>query len=607
MLEKLFNFLGSKLVGRSDLSGQFLRYRETVFWLLSSLFTFDKWRLLGALLSNISGVTIQGGALTLLMIYGGFMENNRQLVIFGNEVSARDHNLFFMAMILIGMLLALGGVLKFFGSKLSMRLATDFAGHCSFRVLTMSATYPIKHPRYNEQDYPSVMQARITGLVLVARSIRPLLATSNPITMILYGLAALFYLDAGLTLILLLLSIPTLFGQYIVNYHVVQNEKKLVVAQRLARRELGREIELVSSQPSLSGSEFNHVKNLYEEGSPNDHLRHYAFRKLAGPKSSLISDLSTAVTAILIISILGNAALDGSINWITFLAFLVFARLTLLSFRGAMQSFTGFARHYPKIRGAYELLKYARSGQSGSDNSDRSKILLAAKNSDSIGDIRKQEISIGSVTGVFSKSPISRYNSSLYLSALQVSDSSIREFLVKGFECLPRKFTYDSNTLGQHLEQFVAQRGVEAAAGLLQLFGLEKSPLAHRLKYDRLTAQVDLLSPGERKNLSAAIVILTSPGSILMVDFKVYMLIEDQWAQLLEMLEKPKFIFICFTKLSDEFIASCEHLMIGINIERDVALATPRWVADNREKFDQFTEIRESEDDSEKFDDDDDD
>jgi len=605
VLEKLVNAIGYKLVGRSDLSHQFKRYRRVISWVYISLVKFDKWRLTGAILNNTLGMTLQGGALTLLMLYGSMMEDDRGIVILDRSLQARDQYVFLAALVFIGLLLSLGGVMKYYGSKSIMYLSLEFARDCSIRALIVSASNPTYYPQYSAQHFPSTFFSLVTGFALTARSVRPLLAVSNPLTGFLYGMVALLYLDAGLTFILLLMSLPALFGQYIVNYHAVQNETRLLESQRLSKKTLRQKFNFLSSQPALTDSEITEIRDVYQDGSPGIYSNFYVFRKMASSKSALISDISTAVTAIVMATILGRAALEGSINWVTFLSYLVFARLAFMSFRGILNSITSFARHYPRIRGIHDLLVTSFPNPRLKAPPGQSSIRLATRKAKGIGDVKKQEIEAGSLTGIFCKTPISRYNSSLFINALTVADLSISDFLLVNFQCLPADFTLDSQALADQLDQLRNLRGVEYCIELLEGFAgasLDSGRLDDPQGWPELISALDNDS---RKRLAVAMFVQTSAGKTLFIEYSVFQLIRDEWPTLLKGMEQPKFIFICSTELSQEFI-SCAEWHLAISNERAVAVMTPAWLQKQQKQLETFVEVSDAQDDSGIDDDDDD-
>ena len=606
MFEKFVNAIGYKLVGRRDLLNQFRRYRRVIGWLYAGLFRFDKWKLSGAILNNALGMTLQGGALTLLMLYGSMMEEDRSIDALGMTLYARDQYVFLAVLVFIGMLLSLGGLMKFFGSKVALYLSLDFARDCSLRMLVLSASNPAIHPQYDERSFPSITLSRITGMVVVARAVRPLLNVSKSLTGFLYGLAVLLFLNPILTLGLLLMSIPALFGQYLVNYNVVQNETGLRESNKMSKKTLRQEIKRLSSRPSLGEAEIEAVSDIYENGSPRTYSNTFAFRKLAAPKSTLVSDISTAVIAIVMASVLGYAALEGSINWITFLAYMLFARLTFMSFRGILKSITGFARHYPRIRGIHDLVVSSVPRRRLPAPAAQTEIVLASRRANDVGDIRKQEVAAGSLTGIFCKTPVSRYNSSLYINALLVADSSISDFLLTSFQCLPDGYTRSASAVAEQFERLLELHGPECCTELLQDLG-DGNPDSKRLQdaveWPEFFASLD--SDSLARMAAAAFVIL-SDGKTLFVDFSVFEPIADKWDDLQRWLKERPFVFICSTEISEEFV-ECAEWHMAISNSRAVAVMSAVWAKEHMRQLEEFVEVMEPEEGSEYDDDDDDD
>lgn len=435
-IPRLFELVGKKSVGRTDLLYQFRRYRATVLWLYKQLFRRDKVTVILALSVNTLGVTLQAAALSALLYYANRMEQGDPLALLGFAVNPRATGTFISAVAVLGTALLISAGLIFFGNRAITRVAAGFASDCSQRTLGLKSARPPFDADPTDTPYSKAVAGRATGLIALARAVRPLMQLSNPSILFLYSMAILFYIDGWLTAGIIIILLPSLILHYAVNYKAAQNQKRLGGAVRRAQRAIMHLLQALARAPSVHESERAVVARTYADTSIRESLERYNFRVMAQPYSQLISDILIAVVAFVVVARLGSRALAGETNWATFLGYLIFARVALVSSRGTLSAMTGFARHYPTSRKAYELL----SSEPKPQTVDQSHLSLSQRRADGIGDRRSVKLPRGVPTVALSSVPITRYNTYYYVDCLVSRRSPLNARLRASSHCVPCAF-----------------------------------------------------------------------------------------------------------------------------------------------------------------------
>jgi len=427
--------IGNWLVGRRDLSAQARRYAQTVLWLYRAVFRFRPWSTAIAIGANVGGTLLKGASLTLLVYFASMLESDTPLILerLGIILQPREPGGFAFMVVLIGVLLLAGGIVVFLANRMNIRLAVEFALDRSREVLTLSAGRPSRNIDPVAGPYPKEIDTRAKGVIVIARSIRPLLQLFQPLLLLLICLAALLYIAPFLTALLVLLALPSLLFQYLINYTAAQNQKLMGKAQRKMQKGVTALLDSLALAPKVSKSEADVLTAAYTGEEIREYPERFVIRVMAQPKSQAVSDMLITVLAMIIVIYLGISALTGQISWALVVGYVVFARVGMTSLRGLLGTITGFARHYPRARKTYELLT------SGPQESvfDQDKFRIRRSDLDSPGDLKRIELQRGDILGVLSPVPFTRYNSYAWADALSAFKNTDRKKLWGAMICIP--------------------------------------------------------------------------------------------------------------------------------------------------------------------------
>lgn len=431
---RLVNSLVARLTGRDDLLDQYRRYRETVAWIIRGLFRFDSRKTLIAIVSNVLGGILKAGALAFLLYYANLMEKGVDITYLDYSWPSRSGPAFYFSISVALGFLVTGALFVYWGNHVINALTLEFASNCSQRVLRSSGGRPNRNQDPGTGYFPSRAQSGVTGIISFTRAVKPVLQVSNSLTILCYSLIVLFYLDAQLSLVIMLLVLPSLLLQYLVNFHSAQNEKDFLRSRLSARKKLNRLLGEHALVPHLFPSRRDWLAREYADSAVGENLQCYYRRIMAQPRSALVSDIVLAVLSFLVVGYLGSSALKSEIGWAEFIGYLLFARICLMALRGVLVSITGFARHYPRARRLYEYF----NSMDDAGAAQLASLVVKASVEDRIGDKRKIVIEPGEAVMLFSNVPLSRFNLYAFIDVLAGGNIQSRNRLAAAALCVSR-------------------------------------------------------------------------------------------------------------------------------------------------------------------------
>lgn len=573
----MLNFLGKRLVGRHDLTRQLGRYRVTVAWVYRSLFRFSRSLTVLAVGAAVAGVTMQGAALALLLYYANLMEEDRPLSLgpLAIEVASREQTTFLGAMAAVALILLASAGLIFLGNMRTIRLAIDFAAHCSRRTIALENARPPMDQAPSGTPYPGKITGRATGLVGIARGVRPLLRVVNPLMLFAYSLAILVYIDWLLTLIVSLIIAPSMLFQYKVNYLAAQNQKRLGRARERAHKAIAGLLDGLAFAPRLHASETARLRAAYDDDRIDELKRRYGFRVAAQPYSQMVSDIIIAVVAVGVAARLGSLALSGAMSWSSFIGFLLFARIALTSLRGVMSAITGFARHYPRVRQTYELLtSMPEPAPLGART-----LGIAARGKGAIGDQKSAQIRRGRPIAVVTPVPATRFNAYAFVDGLAGRRSRQNRALRGATICCPDAL---DRMPGGSIAELLGLTG--DADGDSALARLKEANPGARLPVNDVHAPLDhrawrRIPKGVRAQLLLAQA-AGRPADLVIVDDAVLRAAPESAREAWWSAMQDRFIAIRYGD-PEAAAAFGERVVVALAEDRQTSLMSPQWAGTN--------------------------
>jgi ABC-type multidrug transport system fused ATPase/permease subunit len=572
---RILDTIGKRFTGRSDLSDQYQRYRETLLWIVVELFRFDRKTALLSGIFNVFGGLLKAGALALLLYYASMMERATPIDLLGFSLSPRSESVFYIAIAVALLLLVCGALAVYHGNHLINVLAMRFAAHYSRKLLCASGGRPAQNPNPSREKFHPSVKYGVTNITLLTRGVKPVLQVSNPLTTLIYSVVILFYLNAGVTLLVLLAALISLLFQYKVNFRSVQNEKALLESRRAGNKWLSGLFADLVLTPRIYPSRAAWIDHQYRHSALNDYLQRYYQRIIAQPRSALVGDLLLAALLFLVVGYMGSQALADEIGWTRFLAYLLFARISLLAFRGLLVSMTGFARYYPHVRRVFEFCRSLKAPAC----MDAAPLVVVARGKDKIGDRKRIKVNPGEPVCIISSVPLTRFNLYAFVDVIAGRNIEENNLLCAGTACISRGLSAMPGGSMNELMAIPGDASPDAVAARYSLIGLEYRPGmtdGDRLLSDaawetfsRQTRACILLE--QAKDANARLVL--ADAALLAKCGAAYL---QQWTEAVS----GKWIGIVSDDVHLAREVDCAFVLLMAS-DRSVSVATARWCLDN--------------------------
>lgn len=576
-----FKKLGAWLVGRNDLPQQFRRYKQTVFWLYREVFRRRPGTALLALGTNFLGPVLMGSAMGLLIYFANKMESNTALN-FGLgpvqlSLQPREPTDFGIVVVCIGLMMLASGIVIFLANYITIHLTLQIAQDESKSVLMLYGGRPWRRQNPEASPYPKDVLRCAYGIIPLTRAIRPLLRLCQPLSFLLFSLAALLYFNPFLTMILAVVGLPSLFFQYRINYTAAKNQELMGPALRKMQRGITRQLNALAlaPRPGRSKGMTSYLDDVYAQENIQELPNRYAIRVLANSKSQAVSSILIAVLSVIIVTHLGFNALTGKTSWSLVLGYILFARIAMMAMRNLLGTITGFARHYPKSRRIYELL----TSWPGRTKLHDDYIRIRRKNRENPGDIKSGKLRRGEVLGALSPVPFTRYNTFAWADALAANTNIDKRSLWGAMTCIPDAVNCcPGETLRElcGLPQDLSQEHVRKAGNDLydeaDLSQINVDAIIDEETWRTLPKPFRchlLLDLGAREG-----------GDIILVEHKVIngaqeLFLKDWWAKVAN-----RFVVVRYPKNSKLGIFE-EKFVIAMRMDRITAIMSIEWATQN--------------------------
>lgn len=428
MLGRVTASLSRKLVGRDDFTDQFRRYRRTFLWVLASLYRSNPRKFALTVVASVTGVMLQAGALSFLLYYGSLMERDAGLDLLGQYYPARDQQVFIAIIAFAGLVLITSSWFKFFAARSNPEICIEFATECGKRILQKPWLILDGRQQAGTDLFPEKMTGLVTGIKPLSRGAKPIMSLSSPLTTMLYSLAFLIYLEPLLTLIIFTVLAPSFVLQYLISYHTTQNEKVFKATGRSSRGQIEELIRSVARRDPREPEFRQHLDDSFSRGPIANQLHAFLFRMIAPGKSALVSDILMALLALGAMSYLGSMALAGEKSWITFLAYLLFARINLNAIRGIFSTVTNFARHYRKVRSVFLAINGEFDGKAPATPSP-GRLQFKANGGPKKWQAQSRTIRTDRLLPLLCPTPLTRFNLGFFCHSLGVESTNTNRLL----------------------------------------------------------------------------------------------------------------------------------------------------------------------------------
>lgn len=406
------------------------RYGNAVRWFARTLWEAFGWRVIRVIAAAQVGVLVVGAGMSLSVGYFQQLEQDGTARLGGLVAGpARDEStLTAMVILVLVVLLAGAGILLFAQSRI-----VAMAVELNHRVrMDVALAYGGELPEPGDWTSGRAMRRALWVLqtrdarrvAIVARS---MLRNTVNVGITVVGLAALFYLEARMTLLFLVIMALAMVSYYRANASSARATRRyeaVAPGTRRGLRDLLPSLQTLS-QPAPDRAE---LEAALDQEAVAEETDAFAERFGAHIHAEFLGFAITGVALAGLTAYMGHAALAGSMPWTRVLAYVLVLRLTLGGVQSLLRAFAFFSRFYPSIDRLNRFL--SASSAATSDEPLVSLPLRASERTLAERDEVLRPVERGEVAEVLLPVRLSRYSLGLLARVLAGPDRRARRRLL---------------------------------------------------------------------------------------------------------------------------------------------------------------------------------
>jgi hypothetical protein len=415
------------------------RYGSAVRWLARTLWEAFRWRVVRAIVAAQVGVLIIGGGLSLSLSYLQQMEQGGRLRWRGLDLAARDEStLAAMVGVVLITLLAGSGIL-YLAQRRIVNMAVELNHHVRMNIalayggeLAEPADWRSERTVWRALWVLQTRDARRTAIVA-----RGLLRNTVNVGIAVVGLAALFYLEARMTLLFLGVMAVAMISYYRTNAASARATRRYEAVAPTTRKGLHQLLPSFQtlSQPAPSRAELGAALDAEAVSEETD-----AFGERFGAHihAEFLGVAIMGVALAALTAYMGREALAGAMPWTRLVAYVLVLRITLNAIQSLLRTFAFFSRFYPAIDRLNRF--FAASNGSTNDEPLSPLALHAGGRARTEQPDATRSVQAGEVIEVILPVPLSRYSIGLLAAVLAGDDQGRRRQLL-GHMAMARPLT----------------------------------------------------------------------------------------------------------------------------------------------------------------------
>ena len=333
------------------------RYAGALRWFAQTLWRAFRWRAVTAIAMAQAGVIIVALALALSVQYFQQLEQAGQMSLGAWSRPARDQATLTVVMVVVLLVLLAGAGILFLAQRRIIDMAVDLNHHVRMEV---ALAYGGELPEAADWSGPRAVSRAVWLLqtrdarrtAIVARN---LLRNTVNLGIVVAGLIALVYLDLGMTVLFLGVMAVAMIAHSRTNATSARATRRYEAISPSVRRNLrslGASLPSLP-QPSLDRAELEAALDLEAVAEETD-----AFGERFGAHihAEFLGFAIMGVTLGVLTTVMGRAALAGTMPWTRVIAYVIVLRITLGGIQALLRAFAFFSRFYPSIHRLHRFL-----------------------------------------------------------------------------------------------------------------------------------------------------------------------------------------------------------------------------------------------------------
>lgn len=327
------------------------RYYEFISWVIKNSILKNKWLAFIILITAILGVIFQITIFAQIIVFARHFADGESIFFLGHSFNPRESmQLLVMFSFSIGVLLIFSSTCIYASNKYTLQLGRKFEIYCSSHILyLLSTNCHLTIPAEQIPERDKYMLRLVRGdSTWGNRFVINLMSIVAPAVTLLAAMAALFYLEVVLTLILLVLI--SFFGiiQYQINRKATTYTRSYEKYSPLAAQELRNLIRLIKQQFHQYINQ-GLIIGTFIKGPVKKQLDAFVGRYIIVEKSKLASGFFLAIILGLTLSVLGAEIIQGGSGWGRLLVYIIAMRFALISLQSLFAVITSISRYYPQV------------------------------------------------------------------------------------------------------------------------------------------------------------------------------------------------------------------------------------------------------------------
>jgi hypothetical protein len=332
--------------------GQSARHARVTVWLLRDFFGFLGWGGLPIVLVGAASVAVKFGAAGLLYLFVDALAGENRIQVPGFADLAIDLREFFVAGVVIGLLLmAVSTVLQFQVRLSAIRAARRYEEHSTRRFVALVSRLPHRDAAWATEVYKTEpLQSylgRIRSAAMVVRQVTRLLPS---LASFVLGCVLLVWLNPLSTAALAAVALAVMAVQYPLNNRAAHASTKSEQHRREASLRLGQLFGQLRHAPVPLAPDGPVVNALFERrGALQRDMRSFSRRADGGVLALMVSRLGTHLLLGMVLLTLGLDIIAGRQTWASVAAYVAIVQFTLRDFLSIGKLLSGVSRFYGQV------------------------------------------------------------------------------------------------------------------------------------------------------------------------------------------------------------------------------------------------------------------
>jgi ABC-type multidrug transport system fused ATPase/permease subunit len=347
-----------------QVAGQARRYVAVFGWLLKDSMRSEPrhWRII--VVATIVSLAANVGAVGVIYWYVRLLESDASTEILGMSLVARDSSeLLFVTVVGLVSLLLLYATSQYIARSRAIRASRLFEERCSRKALAVSGGLP--DPRAHRAEEVLADSKLIHLVTMYARycgmAVRLLANGIGALLVFLASLAVLFWLDLGMTLVVVAVGVAIVAAQYPAVKAAAGAGKRWADTRKTVNRRVSQLLRRLNTIPrhSLLAEPDPATGRLFESLEVRQNLDAWEGRLRSIDRSTLTMQIGGGLLLGGLILFIGLSFIQGEQDWAALLVYVTMLRLLLANLTSVFRALTGVSRFYPQIQSYRDFTRSA--------------------------------------------------------------------------------------------------------------------------------------------------------------------------------------------------------------------------------------------------------